>query len=185
MKRVLFLIVVISFIYSCTHVISKPVRMGARTDVPFSNIKAETDKYKGTTFILGGIIVSTKNTEEGSIIEAVQTPVDRYGSIIDSDISSGRFLAIERGHLDPLIYKKGREITIAGELVGSRKKKAGEIEYAYPFFEIKEIYLWKEDKGYYYNLPPYPYPYPPYNYRYPYWWYDPWLYGPYYHPYHP
>jgi len=181
MKKVLFLLVIIFLFSSCTHVISKPVRMGARTDVPFSNIKAETDKYKGTTFILGGIIVSTKNTEEGSIIEAVQTPVDRYGSIIDSDISSGRFLAIERGYLDPLIYKKGRQITIAGELIGSNKKKLGDIDYTYPMFEIKEIYLWKEEQGYYYYRPMYA---PPYFYNYPYWWYDPWWFGPYYPPPH-
>lgn len=180
MKKIIFLIAVVFLVSSCAHVISKPVREQARTDIPFIAIKENIDKYKGTVFILGGVIITTINTEEGSIIEAIQTPVDRYGSIIDTDKSSGRFMAIEKGYLDPLIYKKGREITIAGELIGSRKKKIGEIEYTYPFFEIKEVYLWKEEKGYYY----YPPAYPPYMYRYPYWWYDPWWYGPYYPPPH-
>ena len=174
MKKMILLSAFVFLVSSCTHVISRPVREQARTDIPFSSIKGNVDKYRGTIFMLGGVIASTKNTEEGSIIEAVQSPVDRYGTIIDSDRSSGRFMAIEKGYLDPLIYKKGREITIAGELIGSRKKKIGEIEYTYSLFEIKEIHLWKEEKIY--NNPA---PYPPYMYRYPYWWYDPWWYGPY------
>ncbi len=180
MKKILFEIAILFLISSCTYVISSPMREKARTDVPFSSIKENVDKYKGSIFILGGIIVSTKNTEEGSIIEAVHSEVDAFGNIIDPDRSAGRFMAIYRGYLDPLIYKKGREITIAGELIGSRKKSIGEIEYKYPLFEIKEIYLWREVRGYFY--PPPPYPYPPYWYRYPYWWYDPWWYGPHYPP---
>lgn len=178
---VLSFMIIVFLVSSCTYVISKPMRQQARTDVSFGALRGNLDKYKGAIFILGGVIVTTKNTDEGSIIEAVQTEVDKYGSIIDSDRSSGRFMAIDKGYLDPLIYKKGREITIAGELIGSRKKMIGEREYIYPLFEIKEIHLWKEERGYYYP----PYLYPPYWYRYPSWWYDPWWYGPYYPPPHP
>ncbi|MBI4690555.1 MAG: Slp family lipoprotein [Nitrospirae bacterium] len=171
-KRVLLLVAVGFLISSCTHVLSKSVREQSRTDILFSEIKGNIDKYKGSIFILGGIIVETKNTEEGSIIEAVQTPVNEYGDLIDTDLSSGRFMAIDKGYLDPMIHKKRREITIAGELIGSRKKKIGDTEYTYPLFAIKELHLWKEEKGryYYYYHPPYPY-YPHwYWYRYPYWW---------------
>jgi outer membrane lipoprotein len=44
-----------------------------------------------------------------------------------------------------------------------------EIEYIFPLFEIKELYLWEVRKDYYY-VEPYPYWYYPY----PYWRYDPW-----------
>jgi len=174
MKRIILIVIVCFLISSCTYAISRPVRDQARTDIPFSSIKENIDKYKGTVFVLGGVIVETKNTEEGSIIEAMHVPIDKYGNIVDTDRSSGRFMAIDRGYLDPLIYKKRREITIAGELIGIRKKKIGEIEYTYPLFAIKELHLWKEEKGYsyYYYYHP-PYPYPSYWYRYPYWWYDP------------
>jgi len=177
MKRAVLLTITFFFISSCAHVISEPVREKARIDIPFSSIKGNIDKYKGTTFILGGIIVATKNTEDGTIIEAVHTDVDSLGRIIDPDRSSGRFMIIEKGYLDPMIFKKGREITIAGELIGSRKKKIGEVEYTYPLFELKEFYLWKEERGYH-IIPP-PYPYHLYWYKYPYWWYDGW-YVPYY-----
>lgn len=179
MKRILLIAIVISLISSCGHVISKSVREHARADIPFSSVKENIDKYKGMTFILGGVIVATRNTDEGSTIEAMQTPINRYGTVIDPDDSSGRFMAVEKGYLDPLIYKKGREITIAGELIGSRKKQIGEIEYAYPLFKIKEIYLWREARDYY---PYYPVYSPFYRYRYPYWWHDPWWHRHYYSP---
>lgn len=179
MRKIFFLISALVLVSSCIHAISSPLRERARKDVPFSEIKENIDKYKGSIFILGGIIVSTKNTDEGSIIEAVQTPIDRYGALTDSDKTSGRFMAIDKGYLDPLIYKKNREVTIAGELIGSRVSKIGEIDYTFPLFAIKEIYLWKKDRGYYL----YPSPYPPYMYdRHPNFWYDPWWYGPYYGP---
>jgi outer membrane lipoprotein len=161
-------------------VISGQVKEKARVDVPFSTIKGNVDKYKGEVFILGGIIVETKNTEEGTIIEVVHTDVDSLGYIIDPDRSSGRFMVIEKGYLDPMIFKKRRQITVAAELIGSRVKKIGEIEYVYPLFELKEIYLWKKERGYY-AIPP-PYPYPLYWDKYPYWWYDRW-YVPYYYTY--
>jgi outer membrane lipoprotein len=173
MKKMVALITIALLFPSCAHVISKPLREKAVTDIPFEEIRRDTDKYIGKTIILGGVIVETRNTVEGTIIEAIQAPIDAYGSITDPDRSEGRFQAIYRGYLDPLIYKKGREVTIAGELVGSREKTLGEIEYRYPFLEIKEMHLWEEKREYYY--PP---SYPPYWYR-PYW-YEPWWYGPYY-----
>jgi hypothetical protein len=39
------------------------------------------------------------------------------------------------------------------------------MEYVYPVFEIRQVYLWDEARDYYYYYPPYYYPY--YN-HYPY-----------------
>ncbi|MBI4684103.1 MAG: Slp family lipoprotein [Nitrospirae bacterium] len=180
MKKAVLLIAVSFLISACTHVISRPMRDQAHTDIQFSAIKGDPEKYKGEIFILGGVIVETRLNEEGSVIEAMHSPIDSYGRIIDPDVSSGRYIAITKDYLDPLIYKKGREITLAGELIGSRKKDIGEVKYRYPLFEIKEIYIWKETKDFYF----YP-PYPPYRHRYPYGWYAPWWYGPYYYPPYP
>lgn len=184
MKRLLSLIIITVFISSCAHVISRQSREKARTDVSFSFLQKNIDKFIGSTFIFGGVIINIQNTDEGTIIEARHSPIDFQGAIIDPDVSEGRFMAMFNGYLDPLIYKKGREITIAGELIGSREKTIGEIQYSYPLFAIREIFLWKEKKEFY-AYPPPPYPYPYYWYRPPYWWYDPWWYRPYYPPVYP
>lgn len=180
MKKLLPFLIIILLSSSCAHVISQQSREKAKTDVSFGYLQRNIDEFTGSTFIFGGVIINIQNTNEGTIIEARHSPIDFLGAIIDPDVSEGRFMGIFNGYLDPLIYKKGREITIAGELIGSREKTIGEIQYSYPLFAIREIYLWKEKRGYYYYPPPYPY----YWSRYPYWWYDPWWDGPYY-PFYP
>ena len=100
----------------------------------------------------------------------MQSPLDRFGNIIDEDVSEGRFIITTAKYLDPLIYRQGRDITVAGVLTGSRERLIGEIEYTYPVFEAREIYLFKEEKFF-----PYPYPY----------WYDPFYYPPFYYPHAP
>lgn len=154
----------------------------AQTDVPFKTLVANPEPYRSNTFILGGMIAKTTTRDKGTEIEVVQSRLDRYGNIIDPDISEGRFLVTTETRLDPLIYATGRKITISGRLTGSRKDLIGEFEYTYPLFEAKEIYLWKEEK--YYRYPAgYPYSYDPYYYDYPYYWYRPYWNRPFLYPY--
>jgi outer membrane lipoprotein len=127
----------------------------ATFDVQLSEIKKNPTLYKGGLFILGGIIVSTTATEKGSLIEAVHVPVDSMGYLRGIGYVSGRYLAIypkDRGVLDSMMYRKQREVTLAGKFIGL-KSGQGMIhlrEYVYPIFEIKELYLWNELKtGYY------------------------------------
>ncbi len=183
MKRYFIFIILSVFLMSCAHVISKEAVERAAKDIPFNTIRNNTDAYINKTFILGGTIVETKNTKEGTEIEVVQVPVDRYGYLIDRDMSEGRFIIITSRHLDPAIYRNERSITFAGRLTGSRKKILGELEYDYPVFEAKEIFLWKEERFY----QPYPYMYDPYYYpylyyTYPYYWHNPFIYRPYFYP---
>jgi outer membrane lipoprotein len=179
MKKI-FLITVASLMFSsCAPVLNRQLMNEGVRDVPFSRLREAPDAYRGKIFILGGLIVETRFTGKGSQIEALYLPVDSYGYLKETEHSMGRFLAIypsERGLLDPLVYEKGREITLAGEFLEIRKGMIDEMEYDYPVFEIKQIYLWDEREYYY---PDYPYYYP-----YPYWWYDPWW-RPYPSPYWP
>jgi outer membrane lipoprotein len=124
--------------------------------------------FKDHLFIFGGVIAETKLMETGSQIEALLVPVDRYGNLEDTSQYLGRFIALyprSKGLLDPLVFKRGREITVASYFVEVRKGLIDEMEYVYPVFEIEQIHLWEE-----YRSDPYPYPYFP---GYPLW-YDPW-----------
>ena len=169
MRRALIIIFALSLLSSCA-AISKETRSKALY-VPFPEVKDNIDKYKGSLFIWGGSIVKTELTNQGAIVEVVQKPVNKYGEIVDEDISGGRFLALYKGHLDPMIYRKQRDITVAGTLIGREERKIGETTLVYPVLEVVELYLWKEPT---YYEPPYYY-YPPY-------WYYPWG-SPYIYPY--
>jgi outer membrane lipoprotein len=84
--------------------------------------------------------------------------------------SEGRFIILVEGYVDPYVFKRGRRLTVAGEILGRKVMRLGELEYPYPLLQSKQLYLWGE---YYYS----PYPYYPWGYYgyygprwgYPYW----------------
>ena len=171
---------------ACAPVLSREVMRDGSRDAQLNQLRETPDAFKDKLFILGGIIANTRFTPDGSEIEALYVPVDSLGYLKEGSRIQGRFLAFYPkafGMLDPVIYKKGREITLAGEFTGIRSGKIDEMEYAFPVFRIRQIYLWREEPRYYY--PPYYYPYPfyyPYPYGYDRWgrpyYYDPFWPGP-------
>ncbi len=172
MKKLIFVTLGIIVLVGCAPVLNRSLMDQGERVFSLNDIRSHPDDYKGRLFILGGIIVNSKLTEQGTQIEALYAPVDSRGYLRELRHLEGRFLAVyprSHGFLDPLIYKKGREVTLAGDFIEVRKAKLDEVDYAYPVFEIRQIYLWEEQQDYYY--PYYTYPYYPY---YPYGWYDPW-----------
>ncbi len=161
---------------SCAPVLRHDVMQAGIRGFSLSELTNNPDAHKGSLFVFGGIIVETKGTPEGSLIEALYVPVDSRGYLKGVPIPQGRLLALypkESGFLDPVVFKRNREITCAGVFRGLREGKIGDMEYVYPFFVVKELYLWAEKKDYYwpYYYDPYPYwwDYPYGWYGYPYW----------------
>ena len=115
MKRYCFVIlfVLVSlYLLSCAPVIRKDLMDIAIRDVSLSDIKRSPELYKGKLFVLGGIIVNTKATSEGSLIEALYVPVDSRGYLKGAGLSHSRFLALfpkESGFLDPMIFRRERD----------------------------------------------------------------------------
>jgi outer membrane lipoprotein len=174
MKKILLMTVVAFVLAACSPVLTREVMKQGIRDVSLNQISQSPEGYKGKLFILGGMIVETRFVEKGSQIEALSVPVDSFGYLKEKGPVQGRFLAFypkAKGLLDPAVYKKGREVTLAGEFVEMRQGKIDEMEYLYPVFEIKQIYLWEEHRDYY----------GPYNYYYPYY-YSPYYYDPFYGP---
>lgn len=123
-----------------------------------SDLVQSPEEWKNRLFILGGTIISSRNTEEGSLIEAVFISVNSLGYPEAPSIVARRFLAVfpvERGILDPLVFRQGKDISFAGIFLENRIGFIDETSYTYPTFLIEDIYLW-ERKGYYAN------PYPPF-----------------------
>ena len=169
------------FVSSCAE---SPIRRvyleHAARDVSIPVLQANPGLYKGRLFLLGGIIVNTTVTDEGSNVYAIYVPVDPDGIPQPSGGAGGRYIAIwpkSNGTLDPLVYKKNLEITVAGEFVGLRKGRLDKTGYDYPVFRIEQIYLWRGEEYQPYYYPYYGYPYSgAYFYGYPYY--------PHYYPYY-
>src|SRR3990172_7316301 len=160
---VLFLLI---FLSSCAHVISQDLRNRVDPTLTFREVFNNPDFFKGKYVVWGGEIIQTINQKEGTtLIEVFQRPLDWRGEPKETLASEGRFLVTFEKYLDPYVFRRGREITAAGEIQGEKVRPLGEMDYRYPVVFARQIHLWEE--GYYY---PYPY-YSPYPYYYPYpWW---------------
>ncbi|MEE4245363.1 MAG: Slp family lipoprotein [Kangiellaceae bacterium] len=90
----------------------------------------------------GGVIASIKNEKEHSVVEIVAKPLGSSSRPLMTDKTEGRFLALINGFVDPLIYQRGREITVVGKLTETIDGKIGEMEYKFPIINVQAYQLW-------------------------------------------
>jgi outer membrane lipoprotein len=140
--RIISPILVIVFLMSgCAHVISQELRKQTDKELTAEMLFKNPEAYKGKTVILGGIIINTHNTDQGSSIEVLQTPLDYSGRPEDTDFSCGRFIFFYGEYLDSAIFSKGKAITVGGKVFGKTTRPLGEIEYTYPLIHAREVHL--------------------------------------------
>lgn len=159
------------FSAGCAPAISKAVRAQVDRNLFFSEVLRAPDDHRGKTVLWGGDILSTLNRKDGTVIEILQKPLDYENRPKDVDASGGRFLAFYGAYLDPAIYAEGRQVTVAGPILGKEVRPLGEIEYTYPLVRPVEIHLWPKRA----KEPMYVYPDPFWHDRWwwgrhPYWW---------------
>ncbi|MBE9572673.1 MAG: Slp family lipoprotein [Proteobacteria bacterium] len=171
MKRLLVITMAVICLYGCAHVISKETLQEVNTEIAFAELRKAPQDYQGKVVLLGGVIVKTVNKKVGTLLEIYQTELDREGRPINIDVSQGRFLALYKGLLDSEIYRKGRKVIIVGVVQGKEVIRLGEIDYRYPYFVIKEIYLWKKEQPRAYAPHPWSFWAPWYPWHDPYWHY--------------
>ncbi len=149
----------------CAHVISRDLRINSDPSITLSQVRQNPDPFKGKWVVWGGEIIETVNQkDEKTQIEVFQRPLGWRGEPKETVSSEGRFLILADKYLDPYLFRRGKKITVAGEILGEKIKPLGEMDYRYPILSSKQIYLWPE-----YDYRPYPYTY----------YYDPWWAYPY------
>ncbi|MDH3601366.1 MAG: Slp family lipoprotein [Candidatus Tectomicrobia bacterium] len=146
----------------CGRTISPAVHQQAQPPIPFRELRANPEAFTGRTVILGGEILNTLNTENHTFVEVLQKPLDRSDAPRFTDKTAGRFMARCDSYLDPAIYAKDRQVTIAGRVLGRHTGQVGETEYVYPLMSCIETHLWPRTTaanapyGYYDAYPWYP-----------------------------
>ena len=180
------LLTTIMWLSSCTSYNVVPKDMQSQVDytVRFSDIHNAPDQYRGRLIVFGGEVLSAKRLKDGTRIEVLQLPLDRYQApTYDRTASEGRFLAFEKDFLDPAKLPPGTRVTIVGDITGAITQPLDETEYTFPTVEVKKLTVWPKLEGSYarpYYPGPYggPYgawgwrrwsPWGPYPYS-PYWW---------------
>lgn len=139
------------------------------SSVAFEDVKTSPDKYIRMTVMWGGVIAGTINRKNETIISVTQTALDLEKRPTERDNSKGRFLIYYPGFLDPIIYAKGREITVVGTIEGRSTQPIGDTMYEYPTVNAQALHLWKKRPVYRHYHYPYWEPYPFWRHRRPYW----------------
>ena len=161
MGRRLFIILLLIFTAGCS-VVPKDIRRQADRSITIPMVQTAPDAFKGSKVIWGGIILSSKNLADKTVIEALQTPLDRTDRVINEEQSKGRFLIESKTYLDTYLYKQGKEITVAGIIRGITVQKIGEMDYAYPVLEPLHMRVFEPQREPEYEPPPPMWPYYPY-----------------------
>ena len=133
----------IGFLSGCA--IAPVVQENALPTMPFSELIAHADQYRGKAVILGGYVLEVENAEAYSRISAVQAPLGFGQHVKSKDLSEGRLILIYDGFIDPEVYTKDRQITVAGNILEGADNDP---ELHFPFLKLKvnSIHLWSEEK---------------------------------------
>ncbi|MGB9715690.1 MAG: Slp family lipoprotein [Thermodesulfovibrionales bacterium] len=151
MKSLVFSLIlsIIITLFGWAHIVSDELRQKAYGEPPVPVLFKDPDLFKGRVVILGGVIVSSTNTKDGTYIEVLQKPLDYRGRPEDTDTSFGRFIILYEGYLDTAVYSQGREVTVAGEVMGKTIRPLEEIQYPYTLIKSIELHLLEPR----YNIP--------------------------------
>lgn len=143
MRNRFFIVFAALLAVGCAHVVPKELRAKVEPGLRPEALFKEPEAHKGKTAMLGGVIISASNTEKGTLIEAIEKPLDSQGRPYETDISRGRFIVVSEDYLDTAIYSRGRFITVVGEVLGRESRPLGEIQYPYLIIKSEAIYLHK------------------------------------------
>jgi len=146
MGKIILIVVIMVLLSGCGHVVSKELIEIVDKDLTTAALFKDPDAHKGKIVMLGGVIASSKNTDEGTYLEVVEKELDYRGEPKDTDISHGRFLILYDGYLDTVIYARGREVSVVGEVLGKKIRQLGETQYPYPLIKSKKLYLFEKQR---------------------------------------
>ncbi len=154
------LLLLVSFVLGCAPVISTELKAGTDASITFKEVHQNPDAYKGKIVLWGGRIIQTLPQGDGTtLIEVLEWPLGLWDKPRQTVGFRGKFLLMVKEPLDFSKYKRGKRITIAGEIQGamegSKMKGLTDSTYRYPVVLEKEIHVWKYPFYPYSNVPDY------------------------------
>jgi outer membrane lipoprotein len=94
----------------------------------------------------GGVILNARNTGEGTCFEILSRELDKYLRPELKDSTQGRFIACKPGFHDPMVFDKGREVTVTGRIQAIETRKLDDFDYRYPVVAVDDLVLWQKRK---------------------------------------
>lgn len=140
----LLLVGFLGLLMGCAPVLPRNVVEQSDRSISFQSLRQDSQKFSGKTVIVGGSIIALKNLENGSQLEILEWPLGYRMKPKPYESTGGRFLVLSDKKLDEHLFHRGRDITLAAEVIGSKVQPLGTIDYSYPLLRLKEYHLWPE-----------------------------------------
>ncbi|GEM_PF-3343989 len=131
----LFLLLSLS---ACQAVLSEQVRSTADEDTLFEEVLLDPNQYVGKIIVLGGEILHLQYEGPRTEVEFAEIPLYRGGKPALGFDPGEHFFVIFPERVDETLLRKGKVLTIAGRVIGTRKLHG----YDYPLFAYEEAYVW-------------------------------------------
>lgn len=183
MRALLVFLSLLTLLTACATTTPEAIREAPPVDLSLAEARRDVAAHAGQRVRWGGRIAAVENRSNETWLDIVARPLDSNGRPRAGDESLGRFLARVDGFLDPTVYAKGRQITVAGSIERALTRHIGEYPYIYVVVKADTIKLWEQtvDRPAYYRDPFYDPFYDPFwpGRLYPYPWYGPYPFYPY------
>jgi len=112
-------------------------------DPSLADVKARIGDFRIQRVRWGGTIVTVQNRPQDTEVEIVARALDDYGRPRFGGESLGRFIARIDGFLDPVVYARDRDITVAGTIEGKLTRAVGDYLYDYVVVRAEQQKLWE------------------------------------------
>lgn len=111
-------------------------------DLAYTNALQDTTRYKNAPVRWGGVVAEVENEQNESFLQVLLYPLNYYGRPLLDEQPQGRFVVKSSKFLDPLVYAKNTEITVAGTLNGTANRTIGKKAVTLPLVTSTTLYLW-------------------------------------------
>lgn len=98
--------------------------------------------YKNAPVRWGGTVIDVQNEQSYSLMQVLYYPVNSYGRPLLNEPSEGRFFVQTPEFLDPEVYSKDTEVTIAGSLTSGIDRTIGKKSIQLPLISASIVYQW-------------------------------------------
>ncbi len=171
--KAFFWLLILAGLIGCASNLPKDITEAPPGGPSVAAVRADPQRFTGAQVRWGGTIAAVENRQHETWIEVVDRELYSGGRPESGDATRGRFLARIPGFLDPAVYAKGRQITVAGTVDGTVTRPIGQYSYRFPVVAVRTHVLWEplpERREYYDPFwpgyydpwwPYYRYPYPP------------------------
>jgi outer membrane lipoprotein len=142
-RRNLFILCLGLIFSACATPPQDAISVPPPVELTLSQVRSDVARYVNQRVRWGGTIVAVENRSRDTYLEIVARTLDTYGRPRPSGESLGRFIARADGFLDPAIYSRNREITVAGTVEAKLTRAVGEYPYDYVVVHVDTRKLWE------------------------------------------